>query len=140
MSERAHHQVEASVSPVRPTSEETRARLSRVITTLFRHWQLDSKQQAILLGLAPTNRASLSAYKRGKALPNSIDMLDRVGHLLSIHKSLRILFPHDRQIAYSWVSSPNRAFNGMSPLDVMTQYRFAGLLKVRAYLDFAQSR
>jgi len=51
-----------------------------------------------------------------------------------------LLFPYDRDLAYSWVTCPNRAFNGKSPLDVMLEYRFAGLLRVRAYLDFARGR
>jgi len=122
------------------TSEEGRAALAKMVTRLFDLWGLPGAAQASLLGLATTSRASLSGYKNGKALANTPDLLERVGHLLSIHKSLRILFPYDRDLAYSWVTCPNRAFNGKSPLDVMLEYRFAGLLRVRAYLDFARGR
>ena len=41
--------------------------------------------------------------------------LPRAGHLLGIHKALRIMFPHDRDLAYRWVSTPNRRFAGARP-------------------------
>lgn len=68
-------------------------------------------------------------------MPNTIDVLDRVSHLLSIHKCLWILFPHDREIVYQWIKYPNKEFNGMTPLQVMLEERFVGLLKVKTYLE-----
>lgn len=122
------------------TSPEGRASLSRMLFKLFSLWQLTPAAETALLGLNPNSRASLDAYRAGKPLANSHDLLDRAGHLLAIHKSLRILFPYDRELAYSWVSCPNKAFGGKTPLEVMVEYRFAGLLKVRAYLEHARGR
>jgi hypothetical protein len=62
-------------------------------------------------------------------------LLDRVGHLLGIHKSLRILFPHDRDLAYRWMTTPNRRLGGR-PVDVALDRGFEGLLALRRYLDF----
>lgn len=131
---------EHAATGVDVTTEESRAALAKMVTRLFDLWELPGTAQAALLGLATTSRTSLSGYKNGKPLANTPDLLERVGHLLSIHKSLRILFPYDRDLAYSWITCPNRAFNGKSPLEVMLEYRFAGLLRVRAYLDFARGR
>lgn len=122
------------------TGAEGRASLSRMLFKLFSLWQLTPAAERALLGLNPNSRISLKGYRSGKPLANSQDLLERAGHLLAIHKSLRILFSHDRDLAYSWVNCPNKAFSGKTPLEVMIQYRFAGLIKVRAYLESARDR
>ena len=62
-------------------------------------------------------------------------MLERVGHLLAIHKKLRMLFPRNRDLAYAWMSTRNKAFGGRTPAEVVADSGFAGLLMVRSYLD-----
>ena len=64
----------------------------------------------MLLGLSTQSRSTIARYRRGEPLADSADLLARAGHLLGIHKALRILFPHDRDLAYRWVSTPNRRF------------------------------
>lgn len=49
--------------------------------------------------------------------------------MLCIHKTLRIIFPHDRDLAYKWVSIPSRRFEGKKPLEIMTR-DYEGLLAV----------
>lgn len=63
----------------------------------------------------------------------------RAGHLLGIHKALRILFPRDRDLAYRWVMAPNRRFGDRPPLETMRQ-GFGGILAIRRYLDFERER
>ena len=96
-------------------------------------------EQSALLGLSAASRSTLSRYRAGEPLADSRDLIDRAGHLLGIHKSLRILFPHDRDLAYRWVSAPNRRFGERPPLELMKQ-GFEGLLAVRRYLDFERGR
>ena len=114
---------------------DARVRLARMITTLFGHWGISASEQAALLGMSTTHRATLARYRRGEPLADSRDLLDRVGHLLGIHKSLRILFPHDRDLAYRWMTAPNRLL-GARPVDVAIDRGFEGLLALRRYLDF----
>ncbi|MCW5605731.1 MAG: DUF2384 domain-containing protein [Burkholderiales bacterium] len=116
-------------------TRETRERLARMVTRLFEHWQLSAAEQAALLGLSADNRSTLARYRKGDPLADSRDLLDRVGHLLGIHKSLRILFPHDRDLAYRWMTTPNRRF-GVRPVDIVVAHGFEGLLALRRYLDF----
>ena len=117
-------------------SKENRQRLAKGVTTLFDHWQLPVADQEALLGCS---RMSLSRYRRGEGLNDNVDLIGRVGHLLGIHKSLRIIFPHNRDMAYRWVATPNRRFNGARPVDIMRQ-GYEGLLAVRRYLDFERGR
>lgn len=112
--------------------------LARMIMALFDHWQLGTEDQATLLGLAVGNRAALARYRKGEAIGSSRDQYERVGHLLGIHKNLRLLFPANRDLAYRWMSTPNRAFENRTPVEVVREWGFAGLLVLRTYLDRAR--
>ncbi len=121
-------------------ASEDRGALARMVMTLLDHWNLSTEDQAALLGIAASNRAALSNYRSGKPIGTSRDQYDRVGHLLGIHKNLRLLFPHNRDMAYAWMKTRNRAFDGLTPTDAVRKYGFAGLLMVRAYLDRARGQ
>ena len=115
-----------------------RGALAKMVLTLFDHWNLTTEDQAMLLGLASTNRAALSRYRKGEPIGASRDQYDRVGHLLAIHKNLRLLFPKNRELAYRWISTRNKAFDNLTPVEVIKEWGFAGLLLVRSYLDHAK--
>ena len=126
--------------PVDLRERDSRARLARMIVALFDRWGLAPADQASLLGLSPASRSTLARYRRGEPLADSADLLARAGHLLGIHKSLRIMFPQDRDLAYRWICAPNRRFGGASPLDIIRRYGYEGILAVRRYLDFERGR
>lgn len=118
----------------------SRERLARMVVSLLDHWQLPLNDQAALLGLSAQSRSTIARYRRGEPFADSADLLARAGHLLGIHKALRIMFPHDRDLAYRWVSTPNRRFAGARPLDIMKRHGYEGILAVRRYLDFERGR
>lgn len=123
-----------SVTPT--TNRKQRVSLTRLVMKLFHHWGLKTRDQVALLGLSTKSRSLLSRYQRGEPLSASQDQLDRASHLLAIHQALRNLFPGNRELAYSWVSTPNRRFEGRTPLQVMRDGGFLGVVTVRRYLDF----
>jgi hypothetical protein len=123
--------------PPNPASSD-RGALARMVMTLLDHWKLPTDDQAALLGIAAGNRATLMRYRRGDPIGTSRDQYERVGHLLGIHKNLRLLFPRNRDLAYRWMTTRNRAFDNLTPVDVIREWGFAGLLMVRAYLDRAR--
>ena len=110
-----------------------------MVMTLLEHWKLPAEDQAALLGITTTNRTALTRYRKGEAIGSSRDQFDRVGHLLGIHKNLRLLFPQNRDLAYRWMSTRNKAFDNLTPVDVVKEQGFSGLLRVRTYLDRARS-
>jgi len=116
-----------------------RERLAKMVASLLDHWKLALNDQAALLGLSAQSRSTIARYRRGEPFADSADLLARAGHLLGIHKALRIMFPHDLDLAYRWVSAPNRRFGERAPLEIMKQ-GFEGLLAVRRYLDFERGR
>ncbi|HJV10459.1 MAG TPA: DUF2384 domain-containing protein, partial [Burkholderiales bacterium] len=80
-----------------------RERLAKLVVALLDHWQLRLPDQAALLGLSAHSRSTIARYRKGEPFADSADLIARAGHLLGIHKALRILFPHDRGLAYRWV-------------------------------------
>ena len=121
-------------------ARDSRERLARMVVSLLDHWNLTPNDQAVLLGLSTQSRSTIARYRRGEPLADSADLLARAGHLLGIHKALRILFPQDRDLAYRWVSAPNRRFRDAAPLEIMKRHGYEGILAVRRYLDFERGR
>jgi uncharacterized protein (DUF2384 family) len=121
-----------------PPVQQDRGALAKMVMSLLDHWKLSTEEQAALLGIAASNRAALTRYRKGEPIGTSRDQYERVGHLLGIHKNLRLLFPQNRDLAYRWMSTRNRAFDNRAPVEVVNEWGFAGLLMVRAYLERAR--
>jgi len=119
------------------TASQDRGALAKMVMTLLDHWKLATEEQAALLGIAASNRSALTRYRKGEPIGTSRDQYERVGHLLGIHKNLRLLFPQNRDLAYRWMSTRNKAFDNLTPVEVIKEWGFAGLLMVRSYLDRA---
>lgn len=119
-------------------TSQDRGALAKMVMALLDHWKLNTEDQAALLGIALSNRAALSNYRSGKPIGTSRDQYERVGHLLGIHKSLRLLFPQNRELVYRWMTTRNKAFENLTPVEVVKDWGFAGLLMVRGYLDRAR--
>ena len=117
-------------------SSDARRKLARMVTRLFELWHLPAVDQLELLGLSRTSRAQISRYRKGGALPSSRDMLDRIGWLLSIHKSLRLLYPRNESIRSTWIKRRNRILDDQRPLDIMKYQGLIGIARVARYLDY----
>jgi hypothetical protein len=122
------------------TSEEARVGLAKLITKLFDLWSLSTSDRLELLGQSANSRANLTKYRNGSPLPNLRDLLDRTGWLLSIHKSLRLLYPHNETLRYTWINRRNKAFDNLTPLQVIRHEGIIGLAKVSRYLDYQRGR
>jgi hypothetical protein len=114
---------------------DSRSALAKMVTKLFQFWELSTADQLELLGLSAKSRSMLTKYRNGEALPESRDTLDRVGWLMAIHKALGLLYPHNEDIRYSWVTRRNKAFDNLTPLDVMREQGIIGIARVARYLD-----
>jgi len=121
-------------------SEEERRTQTKMIMSLFEHWKLTYRQQAILLGLSPMTATSIHRYKNLKThLPLYRDIQDRIGHFFAIHKYLRRIYPMNKKLAYRWITTPNQDFNNLSPYDIISKEGYPGVLKIRGYLEVGQT-
>lgn len=123
------------VDPRGGRTRDDRVVLARAVAKLFDLWQLPAADQLMLLGLSESNRIALQRYAKGEALAANRDLLERVGHLLGIHKALKLLYPKNADIVAGWMSSPNSIFEGATPVEIVRRFGFAGLLMVRGTLD-----
>ena len=65
------------------------------------------------------------------------DLGDRMSYLIGIHKALRIIFA-DAATGYAWMSRPNRAFDGLTPIQLLKRGGMGDLARLRRYLDSAR--
>ena len=101
------------------------AALLQMVLKLFDHWQLAEEERLALLGGIDADQ---------------IDQLERVVHLLQIHKRLRQLFPNNLDLAYQWMSQPNKAFGGETPARFAQTADISALASVRSYLSHAMGQ
>lgn len=94
-------------------------------------WQLSTEDQLLLLG-SPGRSTFFKWKKEGGSIPR--DTVERVSHLLAIHKALEILLP-DARAADGWVRRRNDFFKGQSALDVMRGGQVIDIYRVRQYVD-----
>ncbi len=118
-----------------PENEENRRRLTKMVIRLFDHWQLSTADQLELLCLSANSRRMLSQYRKGKALPGTRDILDRLGWLLVIHQDLRTLYPENPEICYQWVHERNAYLDNFTPLEIMKKQGFLGIYRVAQLLE-----
>jgi len=128
-------QYQATEQDIDLNSPESRKSMAALVTRLFDLWRLPATDQLNLLGLSETSRSMLTRYRKGNAIPNSRDMMDRVGWLLSIHKALRLLFPYNREFRHQWVSKRNRMMGNLRPVDLMKEKGIIGIATVARHLD-----
>lgn len=94
-------------------------------------WELSTEDQLLLLG-SPGRSTFFKWKKEGGSIPR--DTVERVSHLLAIHKALEILLP-DPRAADTWIRRPNQFFSGQSALDVMRGGQVMDIFRVRQYVD-----
>jgi len=90
-----------------------------------------AEQQALLGGIS---RSTLQRWKREQDALLTVDQLERISHLLGIHKNLHVLLP---TTADGWVKRPNSAplFGGRTALELMVAGGITAQREVRVYLD-----
>jgi len=93
------------------------AQLNMVLHLMDR-WQLTAMQRTSILALRDASGDQQALFSQ----------------LLHIHKILRLLFPANRQLAYRWMTSANRAFDGLMPIELIQRDGHLGLQATQSYL------
>ena len=110
--------------------------LGRVVGSLLKKWNLSTEQQLALLGMHTDDGAPSSDHGIGRQLlPAAPEVALRAAQLIAIHRSLRLLFPENEGLRFSWVARRNQAFGGSAPIEVMLREGGDGVARVRAVLD-----
>jgi Protein of unknown function (DUF2384) len=103
---------------------DSREVLDKMVHKLFELWGVSPVDQKILLGDGADDQ----------------EVRERERLLLLIHKSLRILFPHNRDLCYAWINKRSDVFAGLTPLEVMLKEGLVGIAGVARYLEWNTER
>lgn len=120
-----------------PNKEELHRVLGKAFWNLATHYQLTQKDAAILLGIKE-NRTRLTQLKKNNEIPDDPDKELRVSHMIGIHKNLRVLFPHNREIVYSWFKTKRDLLGGKSAMEYIAEDPLQSLpriFSIRRLLD-----
>lgn len=104
------------------------------VIQLFKLWELSVDEQCNLLGgISPQQ---LNKFQKATARISGRDTIERVGNLLGIHKSLRILYPYNKAVTYKWIKARNKKLHNLTPLEVMLTEGYIGIAQIRKLTDF----
>ena len=120
------------------TQHEMRRSLAKIMIKLFDLWGIkEAGDRLELLGLDADNPGILDQFWTGESeLPDTGDTMERTSWLLTIHKSLGLLYPYNEDIRYSWGNRRNKAFENLTPLAVMKDQGLVGIMRVTNYLEW----
>jgi hypothetical protein len=113
--------------------EQARKALAEAVTALFDRWELSPADQLIVLGL--TDLEEVARYREGGPLSNDPDLLERVGHLLAIHRALQDVYESDPVLCDRWMLAKDFLLGNRSPLEVVRQEGLEGLKVIRRSLE-----
>ncbi len=117
-------------------SADEQAELARVVMEALDGWEIEPEQRAALLGLgAGVRKRVLDRHRHGKPFPDDQETRQRLSHLLTIHRLLGTVLPHNPAMAAYWVTSPNPYFNNLTPLQVMLDRGLEGMERVVSHLN-----
>lgn len=124
-------------------SMQNRGRLSgpglRTFERIADLWELTPRQRRLILGspAASTYKGWLAAAAN-QDLALSVDVLMRMSAVLGIHAMLGIIYLDAGQpLAWLRAPCPTMPFMGRSPLEILTDGTFSGVMAVRNFLDEA---
>lgn len=83
-----------------------------------------------------------SIYKEWDLDEPDRTLLDELGlegaeAICAIHVTLGQVFAHNPQLAALWPTTPNKALNNLSPMEVIRKEGMSGLKRVMSFLDLS---
>lgn len=109
--------------------------LTLACLTLFDHWGVDHQQQTILLGLEEQVSSRMMQRHEMTPVPFPAECMPRVKALLTLSRSIEAMLPHNPDAAHAWITSPNPAFSGSVPLDILLRRGLDGIEIIQQRLD-----
>lgn len=79
----------------------------KLLLRIFEKWALEPETQARLLKVSPS---TLGRYRRGLSIPRRPEPLQRIRDLLRCYMMLRVLYPHNPEVADHWLTHAHRRF------------------------------
>ncbi|MFZ4712560.1 MAG: hypothetical protein ACOYL6_02500 [Bacteriovoracaceae bacterium] len=116
--------------------------LAKAFWKLVEKYELNNSDLHAILG-KNFDPKTLKKYKTSLSFPEGeTDIVLRASHMLSIHWSLRVMYPHNSSLVYSWIKTKTPEFDNKSPIQILKEsgYKsFIALMSIRNYLDYKRA-
>lgn len=105
-----------------------------LVTRIFETWNLEAREQSILLGLDASDQSLVQDILSGKPTICGRDFRDRVAYLILIRRTLFALFQDD-YVENEWLRESHQLLGNRAPMDLLLEGSMANLLLVKEYCD-----
>jgi len=115
--------------------------LGKAFWAMAQKHKLKRCDQAVILGIKNYPQR-LGMLEQKHSIPDDVDKFARVGHLLGIHKNLRMLYPYNSELVYGFFRIPWSLIEGQTPLEFLhqaPQISFERLFTLRRLLDMQRT-
>lgn len=109
--------------------------LQRTVRDILQRWGLSrSECEALLRG---ADRRSRRRARKGAdpSLLTASQRVERMEHILAIHRTVSRTFPQSPLLADLWITTPNPMLGDMTPLQLILDKGIDGMTSVRQMLD-----
>lgn len=111
-----------------------RSFLAVALVALFDAWKLTDPDRCALLGLEPDQVALVQGLRRTMPLPSSELLYAHIGYVQAVGRHLPKLYPGDRQLADSWMTTVNPDLGHRTPLELVARQGLQGLRRLDTHL------
>lgn len=115
---------------------EDQLSLTASIMAILDGWGLTSEQIITLLALPEkTPIRALRRYRENTPFPVSVEISERLEHIIGITDALRTSYPHNPQMGKIWIRQPSKKLNNQIPLQIIVENGLEGIVEIRSHLD-----
>lgn len=131
---------ESIISKKNPTMKETSI-IARAFWVLVKKYELTHDEVLLIFGKNFDPKTILK-FKENDSLPEGHDAMIRVIHILGIHNSLRVIYPHNPSLVYSWMKHKESNLKNLSPLQFIKESgikSLSAIIFLRNFLDYKRT-
>jgi hypothetical protein len=117
-------------------TEDEQIILTKDIMLTLDSWGMSAAEIVTILALPEkTPTRALRRYRENTAFPFSVEVVERLEHILGITDALRTSFPHNPNMSSMWIRQKNKKLNNQIPLKIIIDKGLQGLIDIRQHVD-----
>lgn len=131
---------ESIISKKNPTKEEAQV-IAKAFWNLVKKYELTHDEVMLLFG-KNFDPKTIAKFKESSSLPEGHDAMIRAIHILGIHNSLRVVYPHNPSLVYSWMKHKESNLKNLSPLEFIKESgikSLSAIIFLRNLLDYKRT-
>lgn len=128
------------ISKENPTKSEVQI-IAKAFWNLAKKYELSHNDLVLIFG-RNFDPKTLAKYKDTNSLPEGHDSFMRVIHLLGMHNSLKVIYPHNPSLVYSWMKHKDTYLKNLTPLEFIKESgvkSLSAIIFLRNFLDYKRT-